>query len=205
MATILQQLRALTPPRGLSYVDALSVAERQALRLLQLLMLDGPLVPEEALTGLPRLRVERISPLPASGATQWIHGRWVILLNGAEAPVRQRFSLAHELKHVIDHERIKVLYPDSGGMSGHERAEQVCDYFAGCLLMPRPWLKRAWTSGLQDLGQLSRQFGVSRQAMQVRLLQTGLMEPPRRCGTRFRAPAGIAAFAPYQRQLPVAA
>lgn len=28
--------------------------------------------------------------------------------------------------------------------------EQVCDYFAGCLLMPRPALKRAWTRGDQS-------------------------------------------------------
>ena len=25
--------------------------------------------------------------------------------------------------------------------------EQICDYFAGCLLMPRPWVKRLYCSG----------------------------------------------------------
>ncbi len=193
------QLRSLSPSRPLSYIDALAVAERQALRLLQLLDLTEAPVPGTTLTALPYIRVERVTPLPASGATRWVRGRWVILLNGADALVRQRFSLAHELKHVIDHQTIKVLYPGAGHMNAHDRAEQICEYFAGCLLVPRPWLKRAWTSGLQDLGPLAAHFGVSRQAMQVRLLQTGLMESPQRCGQYFRLPVDVSAIYHYRR------
>ena len=198
------QLRSLSPTRPLTYIDSLNVAERQALRLLQLLEVTEAPVPGTTLTALPYVRVERLTPLPASGATQWIGGRWVILLNGADALVRQRFSLAHELKHVIDHQAIKVLYPGAGHMNAHDRAEQICEYFAGCLLVPRPWLKRAWTSGLQDIGKLAAHFGVSRQAMQVRLLQTGLIESPQRCGPYLRLPVNVSAIYRYRR-VPVAA
>jgi Zn-dependent peptidase ImmA (M78 family) len=163
-------------------------------------------VPEDLIANLPRIEVMRTSPFPASGATQWTRGRWLIVLNSSEAYVRQRFSLAHELKHIIDHPFVGQLY---GGVDAGERAawaEQVCDYFAGCLLMPRPWLKRAWTTETQDIAVLARRFHVSQAAMSTRLHQTGIMPPKPRCtpGDDWlrRAVAEVARTARYQRQAP---
>jgi Zn-dependent peptidase ImmA (M78 family) len=93
--------------------------------------------------------------------------------------VRQRFSLAHELKHVIDHPFIARAYPDLGLRRGSARAEQVCDYFAACLLMPRPWVKDAWASGIQQIESLAELFGVSTQAMTHRLTDLGLLPSTR--------------------------
>ncbi len=106
------------------------------------------------------------------------------MLNGSELPTRQRFSLAHEFKHVLDNRFIEVLYPPTAGMDRHQRGEQICDYFAGCLLMPRMWLKRSWATDTQDVRTLAGQFDVSQMAMRVRLMQIGLAEPPVRCGTK---------------------
>lgn len=146
--------------------------------------MTAPPLPETAISELPRLQVERIFPAPASGATEWSHGRWLIVLNGAEPHVRQRFSLAHEFKHVLDSSFIRVLFPLVGDLTSHERAEAICDYFAACVLMPRIWLKRAWAGGSQDVRTLSRRFDVSRQAtMRLRLQQVGLAEPGARCLT----------------------
>lgn len=178
---VIAQLRDFVPIRPLSRQEAFRIAELQALRFLELTgHHDGPL-PESLITELPKLQVERVSPLPVSGATQWSAGRWLVLLNGSEPLTRQRFSLAHELKHILDHRFIGDLYQ---GIPKDERAawiEQVCDYFAGCLLMPRPALKRAYVSGDQNLASLARRFGVSQAAMQVRLNQTGIAAPQPRC------------------------
>ena len=51
----------------------------------------------------------------------------------------------------------------------------VCDYFAGCLLVPKKWLRAAWTSGMQTEPDLARLFNVSREAIRTRLSQTGLV------------------------------
>jgi Zn-dependent peptidase ImmA (M78 family) len=59
--------------------------------------------------------------------------------------------------------------------------ERICDYFAGCLLMPRPWLKREYCSGRQYLPDLAQAFGVSQAAMTVRLNQIGLVPATPRC------------------------
>lgn len=178
---VLSQLRDFVPLRALSPQEALSVAERQALRLLNLVgVTEGP-VPERVIAELPRIHVERMSPWPVSGATHWVNGRWVVVLNGAEPAVRQRFSLAHELKHILDHPFVDTLYRGVPEIDRHDFIERTCDYFAGCLLMPRPWLKRAWTTGTQHPPTLARQFHVSLAAMTVRLNQTGIVEPANRC------------------------
>lgn len=183
---IIAQVRDLTPLRSLTWIEAMHVAERQAMRLLNLSGVTAPPVLDDIITKLPRLQVERTTPFIAAGASQWSHGRWLVLINSSNPIGRQRFTLAHELKHILDNPFVKFLYPSAPGISDHERAESMCDYFAGCLLMPRTWLKKAWWESNQDVATLARQFQVSRQAMQVRLQQIGLTEPAPRClyGTR---------------------
>lgn len=88
--------------------------------------------------------------------------------------------MAHEFKHVLD-PFIDYLYPKQQAWTPADRAERVCDYFAACLLMPKVWVRRSWTEGVQDLRSLSRRFSVSQSAMNVRLLQLGLAEPVLRC------------------------
>jgi Zn-dependent peptidase ImmA (M78 family) len=115
--------------------------------------------------------------LPVSGCTSWQAGRWLIVLNGAEPYVRQRFSLAHEYKHTIDHRYRDVLYVDRPGLSAYAQAEQAADYFAACLLMPRRWLKQAWGDGIQRVSDLSWLFAVSLPAMGRRVADLGLGKP----------------------------
>jgi Zn-dependent peptidase ImmA (M78 family) len=157
------------------------LSERQATAMLRTLAVHHPPVPSEVITDLPFVTVARRTPMRSSGATRWMKPRWVILINGAEPAGRQRFSLAHEFKHVLDHPNVGLMYGPAGGSTRREHVERLCDYFAGCLLVPRPWLKTAFASGIQDLGELADLFQVSQPAMQVRLLQVGLVEPYARC------------------------
>lgn len=177
-------LRALMPARALEPHEALGIAERQALKLLALLDQHQPAVDVAAIAELPRIEV-RVEPrLPVSGFSQWSRGRWLIGINQDDAPVRRRFTLAHEFKHVLDHPFIDRAYPDRRGRPSEDRAEAVCDFFAACLLMPRPWVKQAWVGGIQDQRALAQLFGVSEAAMALRLRQLGLSpERPRWAAT----------------------
>lgn len=178
---VLATLRDFVPIRPLTRTEAFRIAEMQATRFLALVGTNHAPVPETAIATLPKMDVQRHSPLPVSGATQWSNGRWLILLNGNEPTVRQRFSLAHEFKHIIDHRFIDILYSRIPERDRTDFIEQLCDYFAGCLLVPRSWLKHAWGNGIQRPADLAAHFGVSQQAVQVRLAQTGLIGPTRRC------------------------
>jgi Zn-dependent peptidase ImmA (M78 family) len=176
-SSLLRILRNFMPPRTLEAHEAQSVAERQALKLLALLDQHQPAVNVSAIADLPRIEV-RVEPnLPFSGFSQWNRGRWLIGINRDDAPVRRRFTLAHELKHVLDHPFVSHAYLDRQGRPSEKRAEAMCDYFAACLLMPRPWVKQAWVNGIQDQRMLAQLFGVSEAAMALRLRQLGLSEP----------------------------
>jgi len=182
---ILRHLRELQPDRNLEDHEARFVAERQALRLLQILGQVEPGVDVGLIAELPRIEV-RVEPnLPVSGFSHWERGRWLIAINRDDAPTRRRFTLAHELKHVLDHPFIARAYLDKKGRPDDEFAEKICDYFAACLLMPRPWLKREWINGLQDQASLAVKFNVSEAAMRVRLRQIGFTEPRSRFDSRF--------------------
>lgn len=178
------RLRALVPHRPLGLREAEGIAERQANRLRAEIEILGPIVAEDDLTSLPWLTVTRRENFPTSGmATKTDYG-WVIVLNSSEAMVRQRFSLAHEIKHVLDDGLIDLgggLYPSTHGYSADERTERVCDRFAAALLMPKVLLRADWADGLQDIAKLARRYHVSRAAMSVRLSQLGLIEPTPRC------------------------
>lgn len=182
MPSLIATLRALVPPRPLTPGEALRVAELQAVRLLQAQEVKFPPVPESAIAELPRVQIERLSPIPVSGSAHWTKGRWQITLNGGEPTVRQRYTMAHETKHVLDHPFSSFLYPDLPNASSAERAEQVANFFAACLLIPRMWLKRDWGHGIQRLPDLAARYEVSQVAMHVRLMQIGLVEAQRRCG-----------------------
>jgi Zn-dependent peptidase ImmA (M78 family) len=178
--SLLGSLRALMPGRALEPHEAGGLAERQALKLLGLLDQHQPAVNVAAIAELPRIEV-RVEPrLPVSGFSQWTRGRWLIGINADDAPVRRRFTLAHEFKHVLDHPFIDVAYPDQRGQPSEAKAEMVCDHFAACLLMPRPWVKQAWVGGIQDQAALAQLFGVSEAAMALRLRNLGLTTERRR-------------------------
>jgi IrrE N-terminal-like domain len=180
--SVVAELRRLCPDRPLTIGDSLRIAERQASALLRSADVAGPPVPSSAITDLPRLQVERLVRIPVSGSAHWAQGRWVIVLNRLEPAVRQRFSLCHEFKHVLDAPFGDRLYPAWRGLSGNERSEQIADHFAASLLMPKAWVKRAFfNQGLMEVPGLARRFDVSQAAMRVRLCSLGIVDGNARC------------------------
>jgi Zn-dependent peptidase ImmA (M78 family) len=175
--SVLKSLRDLMPTRALTFDEALQRAEVQASRLLSLQNITFPSVPSEIVTELPKIEVRLVRDMPASGSSHWEEGRWLIHLNEFDHPTRQRFSLLHEYKHILDHtlgsyiesKRIK------GEMHDHEQlAERVADHFAACVLMPKGWVKTAFCSRTQSVTALAEIFDVSPKAMNFRLTQLGL-------------------------------
>lgn len=182
--SLMRELRIPMPPRRLEPFEAEGIAERQTMKLLERLDQTEMPVDLTPLLELPRIEVRvdsRLAILRISGLSEWSNGRWVITINKADAPTRRRFSLAHEFKHVLDHPFVHTLYPHYADEKNPE-AERICDYFAACLLMPRPWVKQLWTAGIQDVDELAARFRVSPAAMVRRLEQLGLIDRQARYG-----------------------
>ncbi|HEX3781910.1 MAG TPA: XRE family transcriptional regulator [Pseudonocardiaceae bacterium] len=124
-------------------------------------------------------------PLPAgvSGvcATDPARATSVVLVNSADVLERQRFTLAHELGHLLfgDATHVDALNCQRSPQ------EVLCDEFARQLLIPfggvRSWLRR--TVGTVDKAQvdervmalIARHFGVSPEATRIQLDRMGLL------------------------------
>jgi Zn-dependent peptidase ImmA (M78 family) len=179
--SVLAMLRALVPQRPLTPSETLRVAELQSNRLLEHFKIQTYAVPEEVVSELPRIRVVREFDLAMSGSAHWDGRFWLIAVSADEHPLRQRFSLMHEFKHVIDHTTKDRLYSDRPFQTASVQAERVADYFAACLLMPKRVIKRLWFEGPQRIDRLVESLQVSPAAVRYRLDQLGLTEKPRRC------------------------
>jgi hypothetical protein len=173
---VIASLRRLLPGRALTWAEAHSVAERQAVRLLKLLSITEPPVPQFVISSLPGIVVEWREDWPTSGMAVRCRTHWRIVLKANEPRQRQRFSLAHEFKHVLDDPVIERTHAHLKPHRRAERAERLCNYFAACVLMPRSWIKRDWYDGLRDIADLARRYYVSEEAMTTRLSELGLTD-----------------------------
>jgi Zn-dependent peptidase ImmA (M78 family) len=175
---VIAECRRLCPQRPLAPWEARSIAERQAHRFHALMGISEPPFPVAAIECLPRVKVSYVKADGLSGAIAWRKGRWWILVNRTDSRGRQKFSLAHEAKHLLDHPLRSTIYMDSRFGTATVAAERAADYFAACLLMPKAWLKRCfYDEGFRDSRVLARRFDVSAPAMRYRFDQLGLLEP----------------------------
>ncbi len=167
--TTLTGLRRLLPQRAISYGEALAVAEKQANRLAANHRATS--IQETDLLKLTAIHVEPDADADGqhSGSSRYENGRWVIRLNPTEPATRQRFTLAHELKHVIDapNQTAYTTLTD-------RQIERVCDHFAACLLMSKPSVYRLWGNGVRTPEALAGSLRVSLAAVTIRLQSLGL-------------------------------
>lgn len=171
---VIAELRKLMPRRSVTWSEAYSVAERQAARLLQLMRVDEPPVPMFVVSSLAGITVDRRADWPTSGMAVAHGPGWRIVLCASEPRQRQRYSLAHELKHVLDAPFDEQLYGYLPAAKRKQRAETICNHFAACLMMPRAWIKRDFCHGYQSSSKLARRYYMSHPAVTRRLAELGL-------------------------------
>lgn len=167
----LHELRALAPARRMSHTESLRLAAAQATRLRELLGVTTDWFPTELIAALPRIVVEAVDDLPVSGASFWGGGSWHIHVHADEPATHRRFTVLHELKHIIDHPMQKTVYDERAFVVYGER-ELIADYFAACLLIPETRLKRAYARS-RNHDELAARFGVTTRRLLLRLSEIG--------------------------------
>jgi len=185
MNQIIAQLRALSPKRPHTYGMLLQVTRLQASKLRQLRTTSDEL--DINLAWLLNQRAVPVNRVPSyqiggeSGlTTDAISGRLEIYVNANEPLVRQRFTLLHEFKHVLDFEDADLLHSQLGSGNEKRRAvqiERLANEFAAHVLMPTMLVKRAWFA-VQDIDGVAALFNVSPEAMATRLGKLGLVGKP---------------------------
>ncbi len=96
-----------------------------------------------------------------------------IAVNSAESPLRQRFTIAHEISHFLLH-RAQLengdLIDDTMYRSGLSSTEEAAaNKMAAHILMPFSLINALVSAGLNDVRSLAERLQVSKTAMKIRL------------------------------------
>jgi len=110
----------------------------------------------------------RLVPMTCcNGATWNIDDCWVIQLNENDPLATRRFTLFHEVFHVIT--RCNGCHSLKGRVDrGHSFYELLAERFAVSILMPREWVKKKWLEG-NDLDGMAEIFIVPKPVMYIEL------------------------------------
>lgn len=115
----------------------------------------------------------------------------IIGINSSHHPNRQRFSIAHEIGHLILHNRdlfvdkvIKVNFRDSKSSQAIDKEEIAANAFAAELLMPKAFIETEISKIFKEKSVFSKEelinylaniFEVSSIAMEYRLTHLGII------------------------------
>lgn len=136
-------------------------------------------IPLEKVAGLFSIKVVYYPNFPDYVSGMIVNqddGFVAIGVNSKKPKVRQRFTLAHELGHfLLGHEIGEKIIEELVNKPTDQ--EREADEFAAELLIPKDFLEKDIKEKLVILKipELARRYGVSEQAMSIRLLETGLI------------------------------
>lgn len=168
-----------------------SPAEKKAIEVLKDAKIDKPPIPvEELAISLGAEITYESYDGDVSGMLYRSAEGAVIGVNSKHAPTRQRFSVAHEVGHLVMHKGTAVFidrFVRVNWRDGASSREEIqANAFAAELLMPRELVAREVEQALskqeritpQTLAkQLGKTFKVSAEAMSYRLENLGIVDP----------------------------
>lgn len=125
-----------------------------------------PPVDVEAIAVREGMRVVRAHLGALEGRMREDGDGWLIEVNSDRSLTSQRFSVGHELGHR------KMGHHGCGTDAQQEREANL---FAAELLIPLALLKKAMAKHRCSLGELARLFQVSKEAMQIKLQEQGML------------------------------
>jgi len=121
------------------------------------------------------------------------NGPPIIVVNSLNAPVRQRFTIAHDLGHHLLHGNdvyvdrpLVVTFRDSRSSLAIDPEEIAANQFAASIVMPRRWVirdadrvleRQRGISGEELIERLAKDYRVNGQAMEFRLANLGIWAP----------------------------
>lgn len=128
-----------------------------------------------------------------SGFTLREPDRVIIGVNSGTSARRQRFTIGHEIGHLLMHEgrplivdktirvNYRMDYRDDRSSMATDREEVEANAFAAALLMPKGWIHESMRRVVGDsltrdelINSLAREYEVSAEAMGYRLINLGI-------------------------------
>jgi Zn-dependent peptidase ImmA (M78 family) len=166
-------------------------AEARATALIKKFEIESAPVPvEQVARRLGAEVVYRAFEGDVSGMVYRNDNEKVIGVNSSHPPNRQRFTVAHEIGHLVLHKG-KQVYVDSfeGRINWRDGArdgvEADANAFAAELLMPREFISKEVAQAMEEpaaspkqlVATMAKRFRVSQLSMQFRLENLGILDP----------------------------
>jgi DNA modification methylase len=111
--------------------------------------------------------------VPMTDPEQGPVAAWMVYYDPQKPEARRRFTLAHEIGHVMIHGKPYAAAARGGGGRFKAREREV-ERFAAELLMPERFVRAAVRQYGTNIDQLRALFLVSRRSMEIRLRELGL-------------------------------
>jgi len=169
-------------------------AEKQAYKVLRENNISKPPVPIEKIATVhgASLSYEPFEDKDAISGMLFRDGKKIVIgINSAHGRTRQRFSIAHELGHLLLHEGklfvdkvARINLRDETSSKATDREEIEANSFAAAILMPEDLVVSEVAKRLERssnvkpdilISELARAFDVSNEAMDYRLRNLGIL------------------------------
>jgi hypothetical protein len=152
------------------------LVRRLAQRYLKEAEINQPPVPTGLITradGDIPIEVRQV-PLKAYRGAVWrLSNCWVVQLNSNDPTARQRFTLYHEIFHILAHSRATPVFKKAGCDREGSFNEMLADHFSAACLLPDKLVKKMWPR-IKDINQMALTFDVPRPVVWLALKFLGL-------------------------------
>jgi hypothetical protein len=108
-------------------------------------------------------------PLKAYRGAVWrLSDSWLIHINSNDTLARQRFTLYHEIFHILAHSKATPVFKKRSHSQKGTFNELLADHFAARILLPEKWVKEKWIE-INDLSEMAALFDVPKSVMYLGL------------------------------------
>lgn len=114
------------------------------------------------------VEIRPVSLKAYAGALWRLEDEWIIHINSNDSVPRQRFTLFHEVFHILAHRATPSPVFKKRGVDQGDFNELLADGFAMRVLAPEEWVKEAWQEG-KDLDKIAEMLIAPRALIWFRL------------------------------------
>ena len=107
----------------------------------------------------------RLVPLKSAHGAVWqLKDGWVIHLNSKDSPARRRFTLYHEVFHILAHCNATPVFKKASSQKEGAFNELLADHFSAVMIMPEEMMRKKWPE-VKDISKMAAIFDVPEPAM----------------------------------------
>jgi hypothetical protein len=154
-----------------------SLVKKLAVRYQTRAGIDRLPVPADLITrgsdGLP-IEVQELPFKAHHGAIWRLDDCWVIQLNSNDTSARKRFTMYHEIFHILAHCEATPVFKKKSSSPEGSFNELLADHFAAIILMPEEQVREKWAE-VKDINQMAAMFDVPRSVVWFALKHLSLV------------------------------